>query len=270
MKILLIIVYIIYMMLILVTPWKPSVYNVCIDTLEFVVTESACVILFKYHDSIENSKKTVLNFQMQMIAVSFGGIYITNLMRFMPFNLFPAQSLEVLNAFPSQVCFVLQGDILHWMFFINLVLIIVLHSLFRTFPYKFLNWNENDLKKGIIVINFLCLASFGYDIWIRKGAICSQVFIFQLKNKLDLDVYDISVYDGSSKVSLVLCLAAVITTITTKIIRVMKTKKNKIAPKLEGQPINSPIATIHHNLSVSNLDERAVQLPHVLVSYLLN
>ena len=263
----------IYMILLLVTHWKPSLYNVFIDTLEFLVTESACVILFMYHDSIEQTKKTILNFQMQVIAVSFGGIYVTNLIRFIPFNIFPAQSLEVLKDFPSQVCFVLQGDLVSWMFFINLVLVIVLHSLFRTFPYKFLSWNENNLKKGIFVVNFMCLSAMGYDIWIKKRAICSKVFFFQLKNKLDLDVDDdIPVYFGSSKVSLLLCLVAGLTTLITKMIRVMKSRKNKIVPKLNViavQSQNSPVASIHQNFSVNSFDDKTVQLPKMHVSYSL-
>ena len=273
MKLLMIFLYMIYMILLLVTHWKPSLYNVFIDTLEFLVTESACVILFMYHDSIEQTKKTILNFQMQVIAVSFGGIYVTNLIRFIPFNIFPAQSLEVLKDFPSQVCFVLQGDLVSWMFFINLVLVIVLHALFRTFPYKFLSWNENNLKKGIFVVNFMCLSAMGYDIWIKKRAICSKVFFFQLKNKLDLDVDDdIPVYFGSSKVSLLLCLVAGLTTLITKMIRVMKSRKNKIVPKLNViavQSQNSPVASIHQNFSVNSFDDKTVQLPKMHVSYSL-
>ena len=100
-----IISYILHMLIILITPWESSLYNVFVNTLEFLVTELICIVLYKYHDSIEESKKTILNYQIQVIALSYGGIYF-------------------------------------WTFLVNLVIFIILHSGFRTFPHSFLDFNK--------------------------------------------------------------------------------------------------------------------------------
>ena len=179
------------MLIILITPWEPSLYNVFVDTLEFLVTELICIVLYKYHDSIEESKKTILNYQIQVIALSYGGIYFSNLIKILPFNLFPSISIQLLQSYPSIICFILQGELIHWTFLVNLVISIVLHSGFRTFPNSFLDFNENSLRKIILIINVICLISSINDLWIKYGElvkICSKVSIFQLQNKLSLDV----------------------------------------------------------------------------------
>ena len=223
------IIYIMYMVTILTTPWRPSLYNVLVDTIEFTVTELVVVILYNYHDSIENSKKTILNFQMQVVLISYGGIYFTNLIKFLPFNLFPIASVELLQSYSSVMCLILEGEWISWLFLINLVILIVLHSIFITFPSYFLELSENILKKIMFSLNIVCLISLVNDFLLVDGeslTICSKFYIFQLRNKLNLVINDqVPIHKGKETTSLCLCLFAGLSVTIMKLIRLYRVRK---------------------------------------------
>ena len=225
------IIYIMYMVTILTTPWRPSLYNVLVDTIEFTVTELVVVILYNYHDSIENSKKTILNFQMQVILISYGGIYFTNLIKFLPFNLFPIASVELLQSYSSVMCLILEGKLIRisWLFLINLVILIVLHSIFITFPRYFLELSENILKKIMFSLNIVCLISLVNDFLLVDGeslTICSKFYIFHLQNKLNLVINDqVPIHKGKETTSLCLCLFAGLSVSIMKLIRLYRVRK---------------------------------------------
>ena len=219
------------MVTILTTPWRPSLYNVLVDTIEFTVTELVVVILYNYHDSIENSKKTILNFQMQVILISYGGIYFTNLIKFLPFNLFPIASVELLQSYSSVMCLILEGKLIRisWLFLINLVILIVLHSIFITFPSYFLELSENILKKIMFSLNIVCLISLVNDFLLVDGeslTICSEFYIFQLRNKLNLVINDqVPTHKGKETTSLCLCLFVGLSVTIMKLIRLYRVRK---------------------------------------------
>ncbi len=174
--------YLLYMMVILVTPLRPTIYNVFIDTLEFSITETFCLLLYKYHSSIPMSHKTVLNFLMKVLTVCYGFIVLSHWFTSIFFNLMTTWSLRMLESYPSAVCFILDADFPHWLFLINIILIIMLHACFTAYPSKFLNWNEN-----------VRLVLFALEKWTES--FCGKILNSQLTKKLKLEV-DIVLYKG--------------------------------------------------------------------------
>ena len=185
--------YLLYMMAILVTPLQPSIYNVFIDTLEFSITETFCLLLYKYHNSIPMSHKTVLNFLMKVLTVCYGFIFLSHWFTSIFFNLMTTWSLGMLESYPSAVCFILDADFPHWLFLINIILIIMLHACFTAYPSTFLNWNENVLKIVIYIFNLVCLVLFALEKWTES--FCGKILNSQLTKKLKLEV-DIVLYKG--------------------------------------------------------------------------
>ena len=180
-------------MTILVTPRRPSLYNFFIDTIELTVTEIFCLLLFKYHDSIPMSHKTVLNFMMKVLTVCYGCIVLSHWFTSIFFNLMTTWSLSMLESHPSAVCFVLDADFAHWLFLINIILIIMLNACFTAYPSTFLNCDENMLKFIIYLFNIVCLVLFAFEKWTES--FCGKILNHQLTTKLKLEV-DIVLYKG--------------------------------------------------------------------------
>ena len=201
--------YVMFILTILITPWNPSLYNFIVDILEATVTNLICLLLFKYHDSIPLSKKTILNFEMQVIILVYGLLYIFKGITSVFFNILTYTSIWLLESYPSAMCFILPAEMLHWIFLINLVLMMVLHTSFRAFPDKFLSWNENLLKIMITLFNIIFVTMFAIEKWVANWTFCSKVFIYHINNKLNLNVeLKVNVFGAGGSVSFVLCLIA--------------------------------------------------------------
>ena len=210
--------YVLYMVVIVFPPMEPSFYNAFIDTIEAGVTEVLCFTLVKYHDSIPMSNKTILNYLMKIIAITYGGIYLFDWITSLLFNIFPSTGLEFLQMFPSVSCFILSADIFHFTFFLNLILIIILHAGLTASPRFFLDMDDNYLKILVYGYNIIGLVVIFYGKW--AASFCARSFIYRISKKLDLDSLEnsLTVYEEGSKFTLFLCLFAASTVLISKLI----------------------------------------------------
>ena len=260
MNIVWLIIYFIYIAILLVTPWKPSLYNLFIDSLELVVTTMSCILIFKYHDSIQMSQKTILNVLMKILAVCYGLIYIIKWLTSFLFNSFPNFGLDLLKAYPSVVCFALSAHLPQWMFLINLVLIIMFHSCFKTYPILFLSWNELFLCLFIYSFNIVCIIIFALEQWTET--FCGKILILQIRMKLDLDIDEGSVieYRGGPKLSLVLCVLAGMSVFVSKFLICCKNTSKRVNPptavNLDATSPTKNERTVPNNIQLQNVNNK--------------
>ena len=267
MNILWLIIYLIYISILLVTPWKPSLYNLFIDSLELSVTTMSCIFLFKYHDSIPMSQKTILNFLMKILAVCYEFIYIFTWLTSFLFNTFPGFGLDILEAYPSLVCFTLSANLPQWMFLINLVLIILFHTCFKTFPISFLSWNELYLRLFTYSFNMACIITFALEQWTQT--FCGKILILQITMKLNLkiDGGSVVVYKGGPKLSLALCVLAGMSVLVSKLLICCRKNSNRVQPSTAVNLDETPIKNDKNEpnaINLPNVNETTVNIEDTL------
>ena len=223
-KLLIVLLYFLYMLALVFMPLEPSLYNVFIDTIEYGTTQILCFILYKYHDSIPMSHKTMLNFLMKVLAASYGSISIFYWLTYLLFNIFPLDGVKLLHSYPSTICFILSGDIFSVIFFINLFLIIVLHSCFSAHPTLFLDMNEAYLKAFIYSFNIGSSAFLLTTKW--SQSFCGKSLIHRVSQKLNLNITEDSLvmYQEGSWFTASLGLFAVSAVLYSKLRNVIKRK----------------------------------------------
>ncbi len=177
-KLLCICLYVLYMVILVFPSLEPGLYNACIDTLEFLVTEIFSFALVMYHNSIPMSHKTILNYLMKKIATAYCGIYLFHWLTSLFFNTFSSGGLLLLQTNPSLTCFILSADIFHFTFLSNVTLIIILHACFTANPRLFLEFNDYYLKILVYGYNFVCLVVIAYGKW--TISFCSKSFIYKI------------------------------------------------------------------------------------------
>lgn len=132
------------------------------------------------------SHKTILNFLMKILAVSYGLIFMFYWLTSLLFNTFPLDGLQILKSYPSTICFILSGDIFSLIFFVNIFLIIVLHSCFSAHPILFLDLNDSYMKAFIYSFNIGSAAIILTTKW--SQSFCGKSLIYRVSQKLNIDI----------------------------------------------------------------------------------
>ena len=242
MKYCLIILYTVYMIVIVSPTSKPSVYNAVIGTLETCVTEILCFALIKYHDSIIESQKTILNFLVQAIAATYGGIYFFSWLTSLLFNILPNTGLKWLQSYPSTVCFLLSADIFHFTYFINMILIIILYSLFTIQPRIFIDCDDFHFKTFVSGFNAICLFIILYGKW--TVSFCGKSLLYKISKSFGDEILDkdFKIYEEGSKFAIALCILACFAVLLSRLIILIRRKSipiNKYQVNLSADESNT-------------------------------
>ena len=124
----------------------------------------------------------------------------------------------MLQSNPSVTCFILSADLIHLVFFINVVLIIILHAGFTAYPRLFLESDDSNMKIFIYSFNVASMVIFAYEKW--TWSFCGKALIHKITNKLSLDIDEdkVMLYNEGSWLSLCLCSLAGISVLLSKIV----------------------------------------------------
>ena len=149
---------------------------------------------------------------------------------------FSYKALQLLQSYPSLTCFIISADLIHYVFFINLVLIIILHAGFTAYPQLFLESDDSILKIFIFTFNITVMIFFAFEKWTQS--FCGKPLIHKISNKLSLDISDVNlgIYNEGSWLALCLCLLAALSVMLSRIVSFCK-HSPRVIPRIETKKI---------------------------------